>query len=184
MHNMTTRQAKGIDRATKLSAMLFGAVLLTGIAVAEPMHPADLELKQQKTPSKSWLRDADSDAERFRRIEINERGFSQAMAEVGNRFLEVHEAVSHGEYELATYYWEKIEDAINTGLMRRPDRTRNAEGMFLNGPWQQTHAALQSGDRERIRESLRNARQACMACHIAEGVDYMNASRALRQTAP
>jgi hypothetical protein len=183
MHNQRTSRSpfRGICR---LPAALVVACLVTGAAAAESRHPVDLRLQQQKPPSKSWLRDADSDAERFRRIEINERGFSQAMVEVGNRFLEVHEAVSHGEYELATYYWEKIQDVINTGLMRRPDRTRNAEGMFLTGPWKNVHEALQSGDRARIQETLKDARQACIGCHVAEGVAYMNASRALRQTAP
>lgn len=168
----------------RLPAAFFIACLIAGAAAAESRHPADLRLEQQKPPSKSWLRDADSDAERFRRIEINERGFSQAMVEVGNRFLEVHEAVSHEEYELATYYWEKIQDVINTGLMRRPDRTRNAEGMFLTGPWKNVHEALQAGERARIQDALKGARQACIACHVAEGVAYMNATRALRQTAP
>lgn len=180
-HINSTSPSRGNCR---LPAALFVACLVAGAAAAESRHPADLRLEQQKPPSKSWLRDADSDAERFRRIEINERGFSQAMMEVGIRFLEVHEAVSHQEYELAAYYWEKIQDVINTGLMRRPDRTRNAEGMFLTGPWKKVHEALQSGDRARIQETLTDARQACIACHVAEGVAYMNATRALRQTAP
>jgi hypothetical protein len=106
------------------------------------------------------------------------------MSEVGTRFLEVHDAVSQGNYELATYYWEKIYDAINTGLMRRPARTRNAESLFVNGIWQDTHAALLAGEPQRIREKLRDARQACMACHAAEGVAYLNGVRALRDTAP
>jgi hypothetical protein len=66
-------------------------------------------------------------------IGINERGFARVIAEVGGRFGEFHHAVSMGGYALALYQWEKIADGINAGLMRRPGRTRNAEGMpFLN----------------------------------------------------
>jgi hypothetical protein len=152
--------------------------------LAEPALPEELGLTQQKTPSKRWLRDADNDAERFRRIEINERGFSQAMVEVGLRYGQVVEAAQLGHHELATYYWEKIADAINVGLMRRPDRTRNAEGMFLDGPWKAAYAALQAGDRKAIAATLRDAREACLACHVAEGVAYMNDSKVFRDTAP
>jgi hypothetical protein len=151
---------------------------------AEPQLPAELGLTQQKSPSKRWLRDADNDAERFRRIEINERGFSQAMVEVGLRYTQVVEAAQLGHHELATYYWEKIADAINAGLMRRPDRTRNAEGMFLDGPWKKTHAALQARDDDAISKALAEARDACMACHLAEGVGWINDARVFRDAAP
>ena len=89
---------------------------------------------QNRPASNKLLRDADSHAERFKRIEISERGFAQAMAEVGNRFTEFQNAVSISSNALALYHCEKIADAINAGVMRRPGPTRNADGMFLDGP--------------------------------------------------
>ncbi len=173
MHRMTA----GALLCAMLAAASFAPV------AAEPRLPQALEISQEKPPSKRWLRDADSDAERFRRIEINERGFSQAMAEVGVRYTQSLEAAGLGHYELARYHWEKIADAINAGLMRRPDRTGNAEGLFLNGPWKAAHAALGAGDRAGISRALADARDACMACHVAEGVGYMNDSRVFRDGA-
>ena len=166
------------------AALLVAALSLAAVAAqAENRLPTALDLQQSKPASKNWLRDADSDAERFRRIEINERGFAQAMADVGSRFGEFHHAVSVGGYALALYQWERIADAINAGLMRRPGRTRNAEGMFLNGPWKQMHTALSSGDRTRIATEFENARQACMACHVAEGKPFLNDGSVFRRTA-
>lgn len=66
--------------------------------------------------------------------------------------------------------------------MRRPGRTRNAEGMFLDGPWKQMHAAFSSGDRTCIAAEFENAQQACMACHVAEGKPFLNDGSVFRRT--
>lgn len=141
----------------------------------DPRAPKGLKLpSQKKPPSNRWLEDADTDADRFRKIEIFARGFDHPMQEVGERYKGVYSAIRDRNWELADYHWDKIKVAINVGLMKRPMRTQNAEGMFLDGPWQQMDEAVKSRDYERMQNQFMVTRQMCMACHAAEQVPFMN----------
>ena len=140
-----------------------------------PRAPKGLKLpSQKKPPSNRWLEDADTDADRFRKIEIFARGFDHPMQEVGERYKSAYHAIWDRNWELADYHWDKIKVAINVGLMKRPMRTQNAEGMFLDGPWKQMDEAIKSRDYERMQSQFMVTRQVCMACHTAEKVPFMN----------
>lgn len=129
---------------------------------------------QKAAPSNNWLQDADNDTDRFKKLEIYLRGFDQPMMEVGERYLRTYDAIKDKNWELADYHWIKIRLAINTGLMKRPKRTGNAEGMFLDGAWKQMDEAIKSKDYGRMEKQFMAAREVCMACHIAEEVPFMN----------
>ena len=148
-----------------------------------PRHPKAIKLPQQKPPSNNWLLDAADDTERFRRLQIYLRGFDQPMLEVGQRYLAVFDAIKDRNYDLADYQWDKVKVTINTALMKRPARTQNAEGMFLDGVWGQMDEAIKSKDQGRVEKQFANVRQICMACHVAEKVPFMNDMPLFRSTA-
>lgn len=129
------------------------------------------------TASNDWLLDVDSDQARFERLQGYLGGFSSAMWETGYRYERVREAVEDESYDLARYHWGKIRSAIRNGYMKRPGRQENAEALFLDTAWPELDKALAEGNGERLNNTLSNARGACMACHEAEGVGFMNDMR-------
>lgn len=164
-----------------LALPALGQVPATGQA---PRAPKGIKAPpQQKPVSNAWLRDADSDPDRFRKLEINLRGFDQPMLEVGQRYLALYEAIKDRNWGLADYHWDKVKLSINTGLIKRPARTANAESMFLDVAWPEMDKAIKSKDEQRIREQFGAVRGTCMACHAAEKVPFMNESPIFRHTA-
>lgn len=131
----------------------------------------------------NWLLDAENDEERFQRIEQMFAGFSGAMAEVGVRYQHTFEAVGDENYELANYHWDKLKNAIELGYLRRPARADNANKLFLDSAWSEFKQQLDSNDSKAIQQSFQQARSACMACHAAEKVPFMNDQPLFRQTA-
>lgn len=120
-----------------------------------------------------WLVDADEQV-RSERLSSYLGGFSSAMWEVGERYRHVVQAIRDENFKLAHYHWDKIGDAIRGGYMKRPARQANADGMFLDTIWASYLETLDSGDGEAIREHFPKAKAACMACHAAEDVEFMN----------
>lgn len=123
--------------------------------------------------AEDWLIDADEDT-RAERLSSYLGGFSAAMWEVGNRWERMVQAIHDDNFELAHYHWNKIGSAIRSGYMKRPARQANADALFLDGIWKKYLATLESGDGKAIRKQFNQARDACMACHVAEDVPFMN----------
>lgn len=72
---------------------------------------------------------------------------------------------------------------MNVMAMKRPNRTPNLEGMFLeSGVYQALQDALKSGDPVQMRMQFLAMRQICMACHVAEKVGFMNDSSVFDRT--
>lgn len=162
---------------TGLSAPLIVMLVIAGIGKVYAT-----ETWTNSESSKHWLLDAGSDEERFRRLEEYLGGFSQVMREVGFRYRYTYLAITDGNHELAEYHWDKIGSAIIKGYLKRPARRENAE-QFLNGEWQALNASLKSGDANRIRADFKRARKACMECHKAEDVGFLNEQGLFRDTA-
>lgn len=127
-----------------------------------------------------WLLEAPSDQERFDRLQDYLGGFSSAMWEVGERFDSVYVAIVEENYPLADYHWAKIADAIRGGALKRPAREANSNALFLEGAWVEMRQALDTGNVDTVRAAYESARHACMNCHIAEGVAFMNDQPILR----
>lgn len=126
-----------------------------------------------KTSDPNWLTGADEKT-RYERLEHYLGGFSTAMQETGQRYGHTAQAIVDKNWELAHYHWKKIAEVVEKGLMKRPARRPNAEKIFLNGPWGKLDQSLTAKDDEAIRRSFDEARGACMACHAAEKVPFMN----------
>ena len=139
----------------------------------------------QETPKKSenWLLDAKDDTERFKLIQQMFGGFSSAMQIVGERYERTYDALAETNYDLAMYHWKKIKDAIELGYLRRPAREANSVALFLNEPWKTAGEAFALKEKEKAINAFLSARSACMACHIAENVPFMNDQPLFRRTA-
>ena len=157
-----------------LIATTLAAGCLTGASPVNAETPA-------KT-SDNWLLDAKDDTERFQRIQQMFGGFSMSMQIVGERYDRTYDAITDGNYDLANYHWKKIKETIELGTLRRPARAANAEALFLKGPWGAVSEALTAKDKVKAREQFLLARSACMACHVAEKVPFMNDQPRFRRT--
>ncbi len=161
--------------STRTALAVIVATLVLGGAAAMAQEPPK--------PSDNWLLDAKDDAERFRRIQQMFGGFSAAMLIVGERYDRTFDAVSEGNHDLALYHWKKIKEAIELGYLRRPAREANSVALFLKDPWTSVGDALASKNSEKAKEAFLSARLACLACHLAERVPFMNDQPRFRKTA-
>jgi len=180
---------------TTLNCLLMAVAYLALVAVpaqdaprngAEPRLPQGirgLEEGQAAPPSANWLLDAKDDRERFRRIQIYAGGTHEQMWQIGYRYEQVYQAILDENWELGLHHWGKLRDVLNVALMKRPNRTPNAEALFLDSIWEQLRNALQSGEAASIREAFLMERETCMACHVAEQMPFLNDTPVFRDTA-
>jgi hypothetical protein len=152
---------------------------------AEPRLPKGirgLEEGQEGLPSANWLLDAKDDQERFRRIQIYAGGTDQQMWQIGYRYQQVYQAILDENWELGLHHWGKLRAVLNVALMKRPKRTPNAEVMFLDNTWSELEGALETREADDIRTSFLAQRGACMACHVAEQMPFLNDTPIFRDT--
>ena len=138
---------------------------------------------QDEPPSGRWLLDARDDEERFRRLQIYAGGTDQQMWQVGYRYEQVYQAITDENWALGTHHWGKLRNVFNVALMKRPNRTPNAEALFLDDNWQLLATALEAEDPAAARETFLQERQACMSCHVAEGFEFINNMLMFEETA-
>jgi hypothetical protein len=180
-------------RVTHVAAIL---VLLTQASFAQvsvvpntgipPKHTKlDPELaKQSQPPSRNWLRDADDDSERFRRIELWAAAGDQEMQEIALRMRELHVAIQRESWEMAIFQLEKIRGRMIIAMTKRPVRTQNMEAFFFDsGVYKELHDSLTSKDGQRARTEFMRTRAACMACHAAEKIPFINESAVFKDVA-
>lgn len=129
-----------------------------------------------------WLLNAPDDATRFRMIQRQMRGFSAAMIEVGQRYDSLWDAVQDKNPELAAYHLDKINDAIVLGYTRRPNRRANADRLFTKGVFEPALADIKSGDPGKAASAFQRVRTACMSCHEAEKLGFINNQPRFRRT--
>jgi hypothetical protein len=168
---------------TQASLAQVSVVPSTGIP---PKHTKlDPELaKQSKPPSRNWLRDADDDSERFRRIELWAAAGDQEMHEIDARIRELHAAIQRESWEMAIFQLEKIRGRMIVAMTKRPVRTQNMEAIFFDsGVYKDLHNSLTSKDGQRARTEFMRTRAACMACHAAEKISFINESAVFQDIA-
>lgn len=138
---------------------------------------------QDEPPSNRWLLGARDDEERFRRLQVYAGGTDQQMWQIGYRYEQVYQAIVDEQWELGTHHWGKLRNVFNVALMKRPNRTPNAEAMFLDATWPLLSAALEAEDAAAARTTFLQEREACIACHVAEGYGFINAAPMFGATA-
>ena len=139
---------------------------------------------QRQPPSDSWLLAADSDHERFRRIEVALRGLDVAMLEIGMRFDALHDAIDRGNFARARYEVTKISEVAQIAMLKRPAFGNHEALSYLGGSeWTTLANALHAQDIERSRAAFLQVRRSCVACHSARGLDHLNQSGLFDDTA-
>ena len=159
------------------------------VAAAEFVAPAAyseqpaVQAAEKKTNPDDWLLNAPDDEARFKLLQSQARGFSASMFEVGKRYQSLFDALGDKNFEFAAYQWQKIKEAVQAGYTRRPKRQANADSVFIKATFDAVLADIQSGDSARAWQGFAKARAACMACHEAEKVAFMNNQPLFRSTA-
>ena len=148
------------------------------------MMCAGLTQAQVPLTPNDWLLGAPDDTSRFGLLQTYLRGFDQPMWEVGERYRRVYEALQRENYDLAIYHWDKIRTTIENGYLKRPARQANADALFLDTAWVTALEAFGTRDRSAALAGFAAAREACMNCHVAEGVTFMNQQPLFEDTAP
>ncbi len=92
-----------------------------------------------------WYKRLSPDA-RAAAIERQLRGFETTMAEVAYRYTEMYFGGIDGNWEYAAHMAHELGNAISVGLERRPQYRKNADTLFLKGPYPQVMDAIKAKD--------------------------------------
>ena len=169
-----------INMKWRHTTALLALLVLTAAALAPRLSAEDAP--KAANPD-DWLLNAPDDTARFKMLQGQMRGFSASMIEVGQRFDALYDAVGDKNGEFAAYQLQKIKEVIVAGYTRRPKRQANADQVFVNAVVEPGLADLKSGDAEKAWAAFTNVRTACMACHEAEKVAFINNQPRFRRTA-
>ena len=121
---------------------------------------------------KGWLVRLGPEA-RIAAIERQLRGFETTMAEVAYRYTEMYWGAVDGNWGYAEHMGHELGEAIALGLERRPQYRKNADALFLKGPYPQIMDAIKAKDPALFKQRLENLRAACTACHSAEAHPFI-----------
>ncbi len=114
-----------------------------------------------------------TDAQKFKAIQKQFRGFDLAMVEVGYRFNSFYFAIKDKNYDLAHYQWDKIKKTIENGIQRRPKRKGNSKTMFLDTQYKSMKEVLDKKNEKHIWQEYEKTKQVCNACHAEERVPFI-----------
>lgn len=153
---------------------VFLLVILSTTHYSTALNAHEQKPDKSKKLSNHWLLDEKDQSKRLQKLETYLRGFDQPMLEVGQRFKRLHQALVDNNSQLAVYQWKKIKKTIENGYMKRPKRKKNAQLIFLNNHWQEILNDFKSANPAVSWQGFQKAQAACMACHAAEGVPFMN----------
>jgi hypothetical protein len=104
------------------------------------------------------------------------------MLEIASRMRELSAAIQRDSWNMSIYQLEKIRGRMVVAMTKRPVRTQNMEALFFeSGVYSGLHDALTSRDVQRARAGFTRLRSACMACHVAEKVSFINESATFRE---
>jgi len=149
-----------------LLAFITGLLVLAGCADGAP-H----ELEGSGEGGAEWI--SGSVDERFQQVGDQFAGFSATMFEVAHRYGELSWAVVDENWDYATYQTEKISDAIELGIIRRPGRAESARALFLGQPVDDMLEVLEAGDSDAVNRQFQEFTAACNQCHVAEEMGFV-----------
>ncbi|WP_150113811.1 hypothetical protein [Colwellia psychrerythraea] len=155
----------------KMVLLAICTTLIMGSSIAKE---AEVNSQEKTKYSKHWLLDEGDRTKRINKLETYLRGFDQPMLEVGQRYESLYQALQDENYDFAIYQWNKIKKTIENGLMKRPARRENAEIFLLNQTWKEVFDDISSKDKNTAWEGFDKATVACLSCHVAEDVSFVN----------
>lgn len=120
---------------------------------------------EQNHAEGNWLKGSKQE-----QIEIKERqfgGFGKTMIEVGYRYNELYWAGQNENWEYAKYQLEDLEEAMEKGFERRPNREKNAKN-FMTVSIPDLMRAIEEKSKPEFEQSFENLRISCNSCHKME----------------
>lgn len=111
------------------------------------------------------------------------RGFDMTMVETGYRYQELYWAGTDGNWEYAAYQVEKIKQAIEYGLERRPKRAASAEA-FLKEGLPPMEKLVKEKDSVGFLAAYEMLTKQCNVCHKEEEVPFFTIKPPLHRQSP
>ena len=162
------------DRRIRPSLVIALAATLLGLGGAAGWEAARAQHVHMPAPAaeKGWLVRLSPDA-RTLAVERQLRGFETTMAEVAYRYTEMYWGGVDGNWGYAEHMAREMGNAITLGLERRPQYRKNADALFLKGPYLQVMEAIKAKDADLFKQRIETMRAACTACHAAEAHPFI-----------
>lgn len=163
------------------------AVVLAAFGCDEPDDQPDqpptaqASDEQQADVDYRWL--PDDDADKFKAIEDQLGGFSVTMEEVGYRYTELYWAGRDRNWGYADYQLEKLADAIESGIVRRPARADSARD-FLDDDLPPLRETIDDRDGEAFDDEIGDFTAACNTCHGKEEVPFIQVAEPQHRLSP
>jgi len=149
-----------------VAALLLGLGAAAGWEAVRAQGPTHSHSHGAVDPG-GWYKRLAPDA-RAAVIERQFGGFETAMAEVAYRYTEMYFGALDGNWDYAGHMGATMATALARGLERRPPLRKNADSLFLKGPYPQVMDAIKAKDLALFRQRIEVLRAACTACHSAE----------------
>jgi hypothetical protein len=124
----------------------------------------------QYEASDGWL--TGSNQERFDKVANHLGGFGKAMWEVDYRFHEIYWAGNDRNWEYALHQVKEMEETIDNGLERRPERAASAQ-QFMTTALPAIEEAIVSTDPELFERNFQLLMSNCNSCHALEEMPFM-----------
>lgn len=128
-----------------------------------------------------WIKGTEQ--EKLDIIEEQFAGFSTAMVEVNYRYHQLYWAGQNENWDFAEYQLEHLEEAIESGFVRRPERVKSAEH-FITYSIPKMEEAIASKDTIVFNRSFEQLRVDCRSCHDLEKVPFIDVLNPKLQIAP
>lgn len=136
---------------------------------------------QDQSVQGEWIKGTEQ--EKLDIIENQFAGFSTAMVEIDHRYKELYWAGQEENWEYADHQLEHLEEAIEYGFVRRPERERAAE-QFMTYTIPKMQEAIESKDIAVFNKSFEQLRIDCKSCHSMEKVPFIDVRIPKLQIAP
>lgn len=148
-----------------MGKLKIGAILLFAFFVA-------CNTKQEEEPIEGeWIKGTTAD--QLKMIEKQFRGFDHAMVEVGYRYQELYWAGQDENWDYAKYQIEKIQLALENGLIRRPKRATSA-AYFVSNVLPEMQATVENKSKASFNQQFLSLTTNCNNCHAMENVSFFN----------
>lgn len=156
-------------------------ILLPAVALAVLIVACSVKEENPPSGRDGWLKGTPH--EKLDVVAKQLRGFDMAMVETGYRYQELYWGGTDGNWEYAAYQVEKIKQAIEYGLERRPKRATSAEH-FIQEALPKMEKLVKEKDSVGFLAGYELLTKECNACHKEEKVPFFTVKPPLHRQSP
>ncbi|MFW5725731.1 MAG: hypothetical protein ACOCX0_04720, partial [Bacteroidota bacterium] len=125
---------------------------------------------QQESYDTEWL--GETKQKMITNIEEQFQGFSRTMMETSHRYMELYWAGTDQNWEYAEYQREHIAEALEQGLVRRPEHELSAQ-QFITATLPEMKQAIASYDLPTFMAAFTQLTHTCNTCHQMEDLPFL-----------